>query len=49
MRSRAVLLTLSLYLAFIATGCTSKPAADNSADANNTSHSQQRHRQLGFK
>ena len=27
MRSRAVLLTLSLYLAFIATGCTSKPAA----------------------
>jgi hypothetical protein len=37
MRSRAVLFTLSLYLAFIALGCTSKPAADNSSDANNTS------------
>lgn len=36
MRSRAVVLTLSLYLAFIALGCTSKPAADNAADANNT-------------
>jgi hypothetical protein len=36
MRSRAVVLTLSLYLAFIALGCTSKPAADNTADTNNT-------------
>ncbi len=36
MRSRAVLLTLSLYLAFAVLGCTSKPATDSSTDTSNT-------------
>jgi hypothetical protein len=36
MRSRAVLFTLGLYLAFVALGCTSKPATDNNADTSTT-------------
>src|ERR1017187_1633849 len=35
MRSRGVLLTLSLYLVFAALGCTSKPSTDSSTDASN--------------
>ncbi len=35
MRSRFLLLTLSLYLAFAVLGCTSKPSTDNGTDANN--------------
>ena len=38
MRSRLVLLTLSLYLAFAALACTSKPPADNSAANNGASN-----------
>jgi hypothetical protein len=37
MRSRLVLLTLSLYLTFALLGCTSKPSADNTTDAGNAS------------
>jgi hypothetical protein len=39
MRSSAVLLTLSLYLAFTALGCTSKPSTDNSSDTSNSNAS----------
>ena len=35
MRSRLILLTLSLYLIFAALGCTSKPPADTSTDTAN--------------
>jgi hypothetical protein len=37
MRSRLVLLTLSLYLTFAPLGCNSKPPADNTADTGNPS------------
>jgi hypothetical protein len=36
MRSRGVLLTLSLYLIFAVLGCTSKPSTDSSTDTSNT-------------
>src|SRR6266568_4154818 len=36
MRSRLILFTLSLYLAFAILGCTSKPATDSSNDPNAT-------------
>jgi hypothetical protein len=39
MRSRLVLFTLSLYLAFAVLGCTSKPSTDNSNDPNATDQS----------
>ena len=35
MRSRLVVLTLSLYLAFAVIGCTSKPPASSGNDMNN--------------
>jgi len=40
MRSRMILLLMSGYLAVAMLGCTSKPAADNSSDANTTSQAQ---------
>lgn len=39
MRSRLILFTLSLYLAFAVLGCTSKPSTDNSNDSNATDQS----------
>ena len=39
MRTRAVLLTLSLYLAFATVGCTRKPAADDADNSSNASSS----------
>ena len=39
MRSRLVLLTLSLYLAFTVLGCTSKPSTDNTANNNSSDSS----------
>jgi hypothetical protein len=39
MRTRAVLLTLSLYLVFATVGCTRKPAADDADNGSNASSS----------
>src|SRR5258708_23697664 len=40
MRSRLVLLTLCVYLAFAALGCTSKPATDTANDTNSNTDAQ---------